>query len=361
LAYHLFRVGRVWHYRFQINGARIQRSTRETLKHRAEAVAEKAFHRAKLWARGDEPVPTVRELVVQWLYVHTPTVSHAHARAVEAFGRLHLYGLGDVEIDQLTTDQVEAARLEHLKTHAPASANQWLNVLKLLCRWAIRRKVIPALPWSVKLLKVQKRPRAILPVSLAMQWLGHVDAFEGDRSGVPVAVRLMIGIGLRESETITARWEWVDWDRRTYTPGITKGREADPLPLPEWLYDFLAARRRPSGLIVHRPDGTAYGPSFTRKAMLAANAACDAGHITAHRLRGTFATLLSEEGAPVQMIQRALRHKSVNTTMAYLEVNMALVARAQERIAKKVGLEATENRELSGEKMANAATESRAE
>ena len=50
----------------------------------------------------------------------------------------------------------------------------------------------------MKVLRVQKRPRAILPVSLAMQWLDHVDAFEDERSGVPVAVRLMLGIGLRE-------------------------------------------------------------------------------------------------------------------------------------------------------------------
>jgi integrase len=213
--------------------------------------------------------------------------------------------------------------------------------------------MIPSLPWSVKSLKVQKRPRAILPVNLARRWLAAIDTFEGDASGVPVAVRLMIGIGLREAETITARWEWVDWDRRTYTPGITKGREADPLPLPEWLYDFLATRRSDGGLMVHKPSGIAYGPSFTRKAMLAANKECNAGHITAHRLRGTFATLLSEEGAPVQMIQRALRHKSVNTTMAYLEVNMSIVAAAQQRIARRTGLDAAQKPKPSGENMAN--------
>lgn len=360
MSYQLFKVGKVWHYRFQINGARVQRSTRETVRYQADAVASKAFIRAKLWARGEEDVPTLRELVIRWLEVHRPVVSLAHAKVVETFGRLHLFELADVEISSLTTEAVEAARLKYLETHAPASANQWLNVLRLLCRWAIRRKVIPALPWSVKLLKVQKRPRQILPVPQATKWLAAVDKYDGDRGPVAIAVRLMLGIGLREVETITAHWEWMDWERRTYTPGITKGREADPVPVPDWLCAYLLAMRRPTGLIVRRPDGSACRAGFTRKAMLSANSACGVGHITAHRLRGTFATLLSEQGAPIHMVKSALRHKDIKTTMAYLEMNMDLVARAQHRIAASAGLFAEEKPESGGEKMASDAPQPRA-
>lgn len=353
MAYHLFRVGKVWHYRFQINGARVQRSTRETIKHRAEAVAEKAFNRAKLWARGDEPVPTLRELVVQWLDIHRPVVSAAHLDVVERFGRLYLFDLGDILIDELTTEQIETARNTFLESHAAASANQWLNVLKLVCRWAIRRKLIPALPWTVKRLKVQKRPRAMLPIASARAWLGRIDQLDGEGGPVAIAVRLMIGMGLRESETITARWEWIDWPRRTYTPGVTKGREADPLPMPGWLVEYLHSRREEAGLIIARPDGSAYGAGFARRKMLAANEATGVGRITPHRLRGTLATLLSEEGAPIQTVQRVMRHKSASTTMAYLEVRMDLASRAQERIAESAGLTDSRETKDSGEKVAN--------
>ncbi|MBB3256879.1 site-specific integrase [Paraburkholderia sp. WP4_3_2] len=352
MSYQLFRVGKVWHYRFQIDGARVQKSTRETIKREADLVASKAYERAKLWSRGGESVPTLRELVSLWLGTHQPTVSAAHFKVVETFGRLHLYDLADVEICDLTTEMVERSRLLYLETHAPASANQWLNVLRLLCRWAIRRKMIPSLPWSVKLLKVQKRPRAILPVPVATKWLAAVDECAGVCGPVAIAVRLMLGIGLREVETTTARWEWMDWDRRTYTPGITKGREADPVPVPDWLCAYLLPLRQVSGLIVHRPDGTACAPGFTRKIMLAANATCGIGHVTAHRLRGTFATLLSEQGAPIHMVKQALRHKNITTTMAYLEMNMDLVSRAQQRIATITGLDA-ETAKHSGEKTAS--------
>lgn len=158
---HLFRVGKVWHYRFQIDGSRKQRSTRETDRQRAEQVADQALRQAKLWARESKELPTLRELVGQWLLIHHPTASRAHVKVVETFGRLHLYDLADVLIDELSTDRVE-----------------------------------------------------------------------GERTGIRTAVRLMLGLGLRESETITARWEWLDIGRQTYTPGRTKGREADPLPVP---------------------------------------------------------------------------------------------------------------------------------
>lgn len=353
----LFRVGKVWHYRFQINGVRVQRSTRETVKHRAEEIAIRAYRHARTWARGDEPIPTLRDLVVQWLVVHESTASRSHVKIVGTFARLHLYELGDVMLDELTTERVEAARLMHIRSHAPASVNLWLKVLRLVCNWAVRRKVIPALPFQVKLLKVQKRPRVTLSVALAQQWLCEVDRIAGAGRGVAVAVRLMLGIGLREAEAITGRWDWLDWDRLIYTPGITKGREADPIPVPAWLADYLRPMRKTAGLIVAKPDGSGFAHGFTRRTMLRANEACGVGHLTAHRLRGTFATLLSEAGVPVQTIQRVMRHKSPLTTMAYLEVNMPQVIGAQRLIADRVGFRSTADSEHDGEEVANTIAE----
>jgi integrase len=335
--YQLFKVAATWHYRFQIERKRTQRSTRETDRLRAEKVAERAYRQAALWSRGGKEIPTLRELVAQWIEIHAATASPSHVKVVETFGRLHLHELDDILIDELKTDLVERARVKHLETHAPVSANQWLKVLRLLCNWAVRRGVLPAMPFHVRALKVQKRPRAILPVALAQDWLAAIDKREGHRLCVRLAVRLMLGFGLRESETISARWEWFDMERRLYTPGRTKGREADPLPVPEWLFEYLVPLRLSSGLMIARGDGRPYPAGFTRNAMLQANKAVGAPHITPHRLRGTFATLLSESGVPVQDIQRALRHKMITTTAAYLETNMDHVAHGQARIAEKIG------------------------
>jgi integrase len=60
--------------------------------------------------------------------------------------------------------------------------------------------------------------------------------------------------------------------------------------------------------------------------------------LTPHRLRGTYATLLSEMGVPVQDIQKIMRHKDIKTTMAYLETNLERVRKAQNDLAQRTGM-----------------------
>lgn len=341
----LFRVKKVWHYRFQVGGDRVQRSTRERTRAKAEPVADKAYADAVTRANGGQPVPTMGELFRAWLSVQGPVSSAAHVRSVEVVHRLHMYDLGGLAVSDVTTEHIELARNRHLIGHKPATANHWLRVMKLIANWAVKRDVIPRLPWRVAMLKVQKRPRATLPLDVAKAWFDAVDAATLRAPTVGTAARLMFGLGLREGEAASARWEWIDWQRATYTPGITKGREAEPVPMPGWLVDHLAPRRASEGLIAPRADGTQHPPGFARKAMKIANARCATKGITPHRLRGTFATLLSEAGVPIQTIQGVMRHKSPLTTMAYLERRMETAALAQESIAGKIGFARRESGE----------------
>ena len=335
----VFKEGDFWHYRFQVKPfARVQRSTRLRSEAKARPVAEKAYEDAVTRANGGNPIPTLRELLADWMVVRAQHSSPDHVRSVEIFGRLHMYGMGAVRINLLDTDTVERARSAHLMTHGRATANHWLRILKLLVNWAVRRKILPRLPWDVTMLKVQKRPRAILPLAAVLTWFAAVDSASTWAPGIGVAVRLMLWLGLRESEAITARWEWIDWERGTYTPGKTKGREADPLAMMPWLIDYLTPLRKPEGLIILKPDGTTFGPGFGRRAIRVANATCSTKGITPHRLRGTIATAMSEAGVPIQSIQAYLRHKDVRTTMAYLEKNAELITIGQAKIAEKAGL-----------------------
>jgi len=274
-------------------------------------------------------------LAQAWLDAHDMIASPSHLAGVHAFRRLHLYQLGNIPIDCLTTTAVEEARNQHLQSHAASTVNHWSRIVRLLGNWAVHRGVVDRVPFKVKMLKLQRRPRATLPVDLSGAWLTAVDVVASHP--VRIAIRLMLGMGLRESEAATARWEWLDLIRQTYTPGRTKGREADPVPVPAWLTDYLRPLRQPTGLMVVRPDGRPFARGFTRASIKAANARIGIGEITPHRLRGTFATLLSENGAPVQVIQRVMRHKSPLTTIGYLEADLTHAARAQERIAEQYG------------------------
>jgi integrase len=334
----VFRVGdgKIWHYRFRVAGLRVHRTTREKDKGRAEIVAQRAYDDAVIRANGGHPIPTLFELAEEWIKVRGPVVSASHVRGMEIFVRRHVYDLGDLPISELTTERVELARNEHMKTRSPATANHWLRILALLVNWAVRREILNKLPWKIAMLRVQKQPRITLPIEMVADWFSAVDKASGKSPAVGTAVRLMFGMGLRESEASGARWEWIDWERRTYTPGATKGREAIAIPMPGWIATRLAATRCATGLIVARRDGGQLPPGYARHAIRAANAACGIEGITSHRLRGTFATLLSEEGVPIQTIQAIMRHKDVKTTMAYLETNHDTATQAQDRIGGRI-------------------------
>ena len=333
----VFKKGKIYHFRFQVAGRRVQRSTGLANKAAAEALVKREHDAAVVRANGGQPVPTLGELAGAWVVVHRPVASAAHIRSVETFRRLHMYTLGAKPIGDITTQDVELARIKHLETHKPASANHWLRILKLLTLWAVKRGTLTASPWRVQMLKVQKRPRSFLPIDVARTWFAAVDEVTQHSPGVGTAVRLMFGLGLRESESTSARWEWIDWERSTYTHGITKGREAEPVPMPDWLREHLQPGRQVEGLIVTKPNGQAFAPGFARAAMRRANTACSIKGITPHRLRGTFATLLSEAGVPIQTIQQVMRHKHHATTMGYLEKNLDKAAIAQNVIAEKAG------------------------
>lgn len=341
----LFKVGRVWHYRFQIDGRRIQRTTREYLLGKAHQVAEDALQGAKLRARGEEPEPTLGGLAALWVAAHAPVLSPARVKQVETFSRLHFETIKELPLRALSTERVETARAIYLQAHARQSANAWLGCLRALLGWAIKRRMIRQVPWQVKPLRIQSKPKVLLPTRKSASWIAMVEQLTAGEPGIGLVVRLMIGLGLRVSEALDARWEWLDLERNTYTPGKTKGLEAWPRPVPPWLLGQLKLQAKLMGGIVPVRPGHPITDARVSYLMNKANKACGVLHVTPHRLRGTYATWLSEVDVPIQDIQRALGHKDIRTTLRYLEVDMTRVANAQIFLGDRLGLNGRGNGE----------------
>lgn len=314
------------------DGVREKHSCKTKIKGQAEEKARELWDAAVLRSQGKEPVVTLGKLKSLWLAGNSTTASIGHWNNVNTWPA---YGLEGVMVNRCTTELVEIARDAHAKGKAPATVNLWVRTLNLLGRYAIKRGMIPALPWTIGGQKVQKKPRKTLPASKVREWIAAAEstAFKSHRLQIGTALRLMIGLGLRESEALGAQWEWLDWERKTYTVGKAKGFEARVIPVPDWLLAYLLPAKKDLGLILgeKRPGG------FTRKAIAGANATMETPGISAHRLRGTFATLHSEAGTPVQVIQSMLGHKSATTTMLYLESHTEKATEQQGKVAAMMG------------------------
>jgi integrase len=330
-----FKRGRVYHYEFWLGGARYAKSTRETTLAKAEVVTADAWEGAKRLQRGEQPEPTLAGLVQQWVARNTLPLSPNYVEAVDTWGRLHLGQLADLRISTITKALVEQERNAYLQDHAPSSAHQWLVYLRLVFRWALDEKMIRELPWKVKAKRPNKKPRPTLAVNRTLAWLEAVRAFTAHEPALALVIRLMTGFGLRVSEAIHARWEWFDPERSSYTPGLTKGGAAWHRPVPEDIVAELLPLAKPFGLIVPAADGRVLTHGRIQRIMDKACAQVGQTRLTPHRLRGTYATLLAEEGVPLPDIQRALEHKDPRTTLGYIEADLQRVVKAQARLAHR--------------------------
>jgi len=344
----------IYQYRFQIGGTRVQKSTGTSVKGQAESIAMRAWQEAKERAAGTY-IPTLEELRQNWLKAQAGAVSIGHWSNIEKWDAC---GLGRIKIDRLAKEVVELARERYRsgkgrigKTRADETVQGWMRSLNLLMNWAVSCKTILALPYEIAMAKPQRRPRKILPLGKVKSWLEAVDG-RARNPQVGTAARLMIGLGLRASEAVGARWEWIDWETRTYTPGrlvggqfVTKGGEADALDLPEWLHDYLLELRGDTarlGLILpwKTVDGqeVPHPAAFCRASIRGANEDVGTQGVTAHRTRGTWITHLLREGTPVKEVQKMARHKNEATTMGYYEDASEVRKEAQKKLAAKMGL-----------------------
>lgn len=337
----LAKHGETFHYRFWHRGTLYIGNTQCRSLDAAEEWLAGFRDQLALERVGGQRQITFGKLVAEWLEVHKNVHSASHLRGVSGASRSYLAPFLNLKLDQVTTERVEDIRAKYLRNHSPGGANDLLKILNLLFGFAVRRGLLRALPYRVKMLRVQRRPRVVLPASAVTAFFTEVDRARNPHVGI--AIRLMIGLGLREAEALGARWEWINWSRCTYTPGQTKGREADPIPIPRWLMDRLkplhASRENPvEGWVLPAPDGHPHRSQFTKKAVVRAGIQVGLSKLTPHRLRATFATLHSESGTPIQVIQHMLRHKEISTTMAYLEIPQDSMRLGQERVATAIGL-----------------------
>ena len=334
--------GGFWHCEFQIAKQRRTRTTKEPLRNtaKAERVALDIHAKALMRSRGEEPEPTLGEAFAQWVIHpdHVLSKSASHLANMERCGRLHLGRLAALKLTQVTNKELQDERGEFLKAHAISTANQWLTYIRIVCKWASSRGMIRVMPFTLGELKVKTPPKLFIPTNKAEDWLAEVDALTEHEPGIGMVLRLMIGLGLRGSEAREARWEWVDFEHEIYTVGRCKSGKPREVPIPPWILEDLKETAQPFGWMAATMAGKIVTPGRVKRVFEAACRAVDVPRLVPHRLRGTFATWMMENGAGIKEIQAALGHEDIRTTAVYLGMDLGRIAQAQRGAASKARL-----------------------
>jgi integrase len=357
----LAKSGKFWWVCIKRGGKKIERSTRCTDRSDAELVRDKLIRQMGLGSHGIQvkgpfDVPTLEQAAIEWVAAHKGVRSPRYLEQMLESVRLHMVACKDLMLDEIDTKRIEKARELYLSTqgektlkgvtftveHTIGGANKVFRCLSALYGWAIRRNYISTRPWKLKEEKVQQEPRSIVWPEQVRPFLDAVDATT-HTPNTALSIRLQIALGLRESETSSADWQWVSWRTAHYIPGKTKNRKIRQIPIPPWLLEVLTAHwealGKPSrGLILKYGDtGDNVYRGFTKNAIRVAGEAIGIEGLHPHRLRATFATAHFETGTSLDQIMLMLGHEKPATTMRYIETRQKDAVEAQSRVAAAMG------------------------
>jgi integrase len=240
--------------------------------------------------------------------------------------------LGHQAAQQVARGELRAF-LEGIARKTPIRANRVLALIRASFRWGLREELIERDPTAglQRLRPERPRERVLADEEVKKLWetldaiaAGTSDPALGNGKKAPRlvvagAVKLLLLLGTRRSETLNMRWSDIDEHAQTWTvPGMfRKGGRTHVVPLPLLALRILADLRPISGttpwvFVGRRGASLANNPARWTEILRRASGL----DLTLHDLRRTCATGCARLGASESTVSRILGHKAIAGTIA---------------------------------------------
>jgi integrase len=133
-------------------------------------------------------------------------------------------------------------------------------------------------------------------------------------------ILILLLTGLRRGEALGLTWDNIDFEARTLTIPDPKNREPHTLPLSDYLFDLLEARRKISkgARVLSGPDGKPFTKFMYAKERIKAATGIE---LNPHDLRRSFATAAESLNISYLAVKSLLNHKSGgDVTRTYVKI-----------------------------------------
>jgi site-specific recombinase XerD len=212
-----------------------------------------------------------------------------------------------------------------------SSANAYVRPLKAMFNWFVEQEFLDNSPFNkVKLLKTSKKNLPYLSEEeVALMLAGCVDTEE------KLIIAMLVSMGLRRSELTNIKMENIHFNQLDVQG---KGDKYRSVYFQDDVYElfekFLKERKDPNFEYLFRSKmGSKYAEGSIAQMVkkIAKNANIDqdkVDKISPHIFRRTFATNLVENGTDIRVIQGALGHANIATTMKYANLRNSAVEKA---------------------------------
>ena len=334
----LYKRGRYYHFRFEVDGVLHTGSTKQEKLAEAKKELERQRQKAHHKAKGTPYTPLLSELITDWETTQkADNHSEKHIANCSRLFKAHVYPVsGDIKVDLFSDKMLEKVKIEYNKNHTEHGCNTLLTYIKCILKYAKKNYHID-IP-EVSKLKAQTKPIEYLDMDEIDTFLAEIDFINrvpriNNNPQISFAVRVMIYMGFREDEVLSMCWSNFSEKNKTYTLTITKGKESPTVDIPDEVMAWIPrlTKIKGSDYMLHKPDGTRHHEGYTSNPVRRASVRMER-NFGPHVLRKTHGCLLAMVGTEAFTIQKTLRHKSISTSLLYVEVANKVVSQAQDKM-----------------------------
>ncbi len=287
-------------------------------------------------------IPTLAELVRDRYLPHVKSYKRSW-NTDETVLRIHILpALGSEPVDAIASEAI-AALLERMRErgYASGTTNRVLVLLRFIFNLARKWKV-PGVrenpTFGLTTAPDVQRDRFLSPEE-AHRLIAAINADEN--RGAAQAVMLLLLTGARRNEITQAKWEFIDWEKRTLLVPMSKSGRPRGIALNGRALALLRAIPRkddnpyvfPSP-VTGRPCASLYFPW----ARIRERAGLDG--VRLHDLRHSFASFLVNQGVSLYVVQGLLGHTQARTTQRYAHLSQDTLLDAAEVAASVITAQA---------------------
>jgi integrase len=320
---------RTYHLRYRNQrGKWVQRLIADV---RTVKLTEMREHAAKLRgqiALGDDPfekqeslkhVPRFRQFVEEHYLPYAKSYKRSWDTD-ETLLRLHILPrIGRFYMDEITRGHITSLLSEHRKTHAPASTNRVLILIRFIYNCAIKWEThgVDKNPTSkIEQFPVNNKRERYLTDEEAKRLFKALEASEAVMLKYIIAMLLLTGA--RKGEVLNAQWSDIDTSMRLWRIERNKTGKTRHVPLSDSALRLLSQVPRYEGCpyvfpnpATRQPYNDVFG-SWKR-----ARERAGLEDVRMHDLRHSFASFLINGGRSIYEVQRILGHTQITTTQRY--------------------------------------------
>jgi integrase len=258
----------------------------------------------------------------------------------------------DVAVGKTSADVKTKKRGRAIVRGGKGTAARSLAVLGAMLQFGVGRGILPANPAKgVKLFHGERKERFLSETEVARlaDALAAME-IEGLNKNAAAAIRLLLLTGCRRDEILSARWEYVDFERKCLRlPDSKTG--AKVVPLAAAALELLATLQRadkgvwvlpgapPKGGKPPVRDVRGSGPGHytgLQKAWEKVRERAGLPGLRLHDMRHSFASFAIADGATLYMVGKVLGHKQARTTEGYAHLSADPVRAVADRAANRI-------------------------